>query len=154
MTFTLRKTFFKLAAVLGLLMAGSVMAAANQTQTVGASGYDLVAYQTVSKALTGDSSHAAYHNGTTYLFASKANKEAFEADPVKYLPAYGGYCAMGVALGKKLPIDPKAFKVVDGTLYLNLNTKVQGMWFKDIPGNIEKANENWKDIQGVNPAAL
>lgn len=130
------------------------MASATETQTVGANGYDLVAYQTVSKAVPGDTSHAAYLNGTTYLFSTVENKATFEADPAKYLPAFGGYCAMGIAMGKKLPVDPTAFKVVDGTLYLNLNSNVQKIWFKDIPGNIEKALDNWADIKGTNPADL
>ncbi len=78
----------------------------------------------------------------------------FDANPEKYLPAYGGYCAMGVAMGRKFATDPEAFKIVDGKLYLNLNSSIQKVWFRDIPGNIEKANENWADIKTVNAADL
>lgn len=150
----MKKMMLKLVAVVGLVLAGTFMASANETQTLGANGYDLVAYQTVSKAVLGDTSKVSYLNGTTYLFASDANKATFDADPKKYLPALGGYCAMGIAMGKKLATNPINFKVVDGKLYLNLNSAVQKMWFRDIPGNIEKANENWTDLKTANPADL
>ncbi len=154
MILSMKKIIINLVAIFGLVLAVTFMVSAKEKQTSGAQGYDLVSYQTVSKAVAGDTSQAVYHNGTTYLFSSKENKATFEADPAKYLPAYGGYCAMGIALGKKLPSDPKAFRVVDGTLYLNLNKKVQKMWFKDIPGHIETADEKWNEIKGYNAADL
>ena len=66
----------------------------------------------------------------------------------------GGFCAMGVALNKKLDTDPTAWKIVDGKLYLNLNKAVQTKWLADVPGHLETANRVWHGIQDVTIAAL
>jgi hypothetical protein len=87
----------------------------------------------------------------TYLFANKKNRKMFEADPEKYLPAYGGYCAYGVAIGKKFAIDPEVWKIENGKLYLNLDTGIQKKWAKDIPGYIKKADANWPEIKEKAP---
>lgn len=110
-------------------------------------GYDAVAYHTNTAPTLGSSSFTATHDGATYRFASAANRDTFVADPAKYVPAYGGYCAVGVAFGKKFDIDPTAFRVVDGTLYLNKDPSVQRLWLRDVPGNITKANERWTDVK-------
>ena len=117
-------------------------------------GYDVVAYHTESKAVPGSGNFASYHANVTYLFSSKANKKAFEAAPEKYIPAYGGFCAFGVTKGKKFDGDPHAWTIVDGTLYLNLNKKVQKVWEKDIPGYIETANGKWFTIENIHPKDL
>jgi len=129
-------------------------AADTQTNTVGVHGYDLVAYQTKNHAIPGDGNYAAVHEGVTYLFTSETNKKAFAANPEKYLPAYGGYCAFGVSVGKKFDGNPLIWKIVDGKLYLNLDKKIQGMWLKDIAGSIEKANANWPQIKDKLPQDL
>ncbi len=109
-------------------------------------GYDPVAYFTENMPVKGSGQHAAAHEGAVYWFSSAENKMTFEADPMKYIPAYGGYCAYGVAQGVKVPIDPTAFKIVDGQLYLNITQSVQKTWEKDIPGYITKANQNWTEL--------
>ncbi|HHS8486875.1 TPA: YHS domain-containing (seleno)protein, partial [Legionella anisa] len=86
------------------------------------------------------------------IFASKENKKTFAADPEKYLPAYGGYCAYGVAMGHKVISDPLAWKLVKGKLYLNLNKEIQGIWAKDSAGNIKKADEQWLKIKDKDPS--
>jgi YHS domain-containing protein len=122
--------------------------------TPGVSGYDPVAYFTDGKAMRGSGYHVATYEGIAYAFTSAAHKKAFEADPARYLPAYGGYCAYGVAVGKKFVADPEAWKIVDGKLYLNLDKGIQEKWEKDIPGYIEKASANWPDIKGKAADAL
>ena len=117
-------------------------------------GYDPVAYQTQNAAVQGSDAFVAEHNGATYHFASAANRDAFQASPAKYAPAFGGYCAMGVAFGKKFDVEPTAFRVVDGTLYLNLNSDVQTRWLQDVPGNLGKANSNWPKIAAKAPTDL
>ena len=72
---------------------------------------------------------------------------AFKADPAKYEPQFGGYCAYGVAKGFKPDIDPTAFKIVDGKLYLNLSPAVQTRWLEDIPGYITQATKNWSTLK-------
>ena len=78
----------------------------------------------------------------------------FETDPDKYLPAYGGYCAYGVAVGKKFVADPEVWKIFEGILYLNLDKDIQSKWAKDIPGYLKKADANWPEIRGKDPADL
>lgn len=140
------------AAVLGVPLA--VSATTWSDSTVGVGGYDLVSYHTGKKPLRGNGNHVAVRDGVTYLFASEANQRAFEAAPDRYLPAYGGWCAYGVAVGKKFVGDPDVWKLVDGRLYLNLDTSIQEKWLEDVPGNIAKADSNWPRIRNRNPADL
>ncbi|QPJ61233.1 MAG: YHS domain protein [Candidatus Nitronauta litoralis] len=121
---------------------------------VGVQGYDLVSYRTNEKPLKGNGNHVVEHHGITYLFINKENQQKFAAHPHKYLPAFGGYCAYGVAVGKKFVGDPDVWKIVDNTLYLNLDNKIQGIWNKDISGNIQKAENNWVNIKDKNAADL
>jgi YHS domain-containing protein len=106
---------------------------------VAVSGYDPVAYFSQTTALKGSAQITATHGGATYYFSSTANRDTFLANPDKYAPVYGGYCAYGVAKGHKVSIDPEAFRVVDGKLYLNHDKSVQEKWLADIPGNIAQA---------------
>ncbi|MBT9458510.1 MAG: YHS domain-containing protein [Burkholderiaceae bacterium] len=124
------------------------------TKGVGLQGHDPVAYFTVGAPTPGKTDFTAKHNGVTYLFASAANRDAFKANPGKYEPAYGGFCAMGVALEKKLDGDPTAWKIVDGKLHLNVNKDVQKKWLEDVPGNNKKADTNWPQIKGKTPKSL
>lgn len=114
---------------------------------VAISGYDPVAYHMDQRAKKGKGKYSAVYNDAIYHFSSESNRDTFKINPKKYAPAFGGYCAMGVALVKKLDVDPEAWKIVDGTLYLNLNKDVQKKWSEDISGNLVTANKNWKDIQ-------
>jgi YHS domain-containing protein len=111
-------------------------------------GYDPVAYFTDNKPVKGSAEYRAEYKGTTFRFASQANRDAFIADPAKYAPQYGGFCAFGTAGGYKAAIDPAAFTVVNGKLYLNYNRDVQKEWNKDIPGLITKADKNWPVVSG------
>jgi len=117
--------------------------------TPGISGYDPVAYFTDGKPMKGSGYHVAEYKGVTYAFASKDHKELFTDNPEKYVPAYGGYCAYGVAVGKKFVSDPEAWKVVNGRLFLNLDKDIQRKWAKDIPGYIKQSEANWKDIKDI-----
>jgi len=117
-------------------------------------GYDPVAYFTSGGPQKGKKKYAVRHTGGTYYFANASNKEAFMADPDRYLPQYGGFCAMGIALGKKLDGDPTVWKVVNDKLYLNVNKDVAVAWNRDIPGNLYKASENWPEIKYSTPQSL
>lgn len=110
-------------------------------------GYDPVAYFTDQQAKLGISAYSATYKGATYHFASKENKERFEANPTEYVPQYGGYCAFGVAMNKKFDTDPEAWKVVDNKLYLNLDKSVQKRWLEDTAGYIASADSNWTNIK-------
>lgn len=117
-------------------------------------GYDPVAYFSAGKPTPGDARFSVDHAGARYQFASAANMKAFQANPAQYVPQYGGFCAMGAALGKKLDVDPTQFRVVDGKLYLNVNADVFKKWSEDVPGNIAKADSNWPSIKDSAPSAL
>lgn len=149
------KTLFALLIATTLsLVSVSALAASNTNSVTGVSGYDLVAYHTDGKASRGNGHNVSEHGGVTYLFASAENKKAFDANPDKYLPAYGGWCAFGVSVGKKFVSDPEAWKIVDGRLYLNLDKNIQADWLKDIPGRIKKANTHWVKIKNKSPSEL
>lgn len=117
-------------------------------------GYDVVSYHTGKRPVRGNGNFVAEHAGATYLFSSKANQELFQASPDKYVPAFGGYCAFGVSVGKKFIGDPEVWRLVDGRLYLNLDNSIQNEWLKDVPGRIKTANSQWKKIRGKSPASL
>lgn len=123
-------------------------------QAVILKGYDSVAYFTKGMPVEGDKRFAVQHDGATYYFASAENMKAFQANPSQYAPQYGGYCAMGAALGKKLDVDPTQFKVVDGKLYLNVNADVFKKWSEDVTGNIQKADTTWPQIKDKAANAL
>lgn len=109
-------------------------------------GTDPVAYFTEGRPVEGSSTFSTEWNGAEWHFASAENRALFEADPEKYAPAYGGYCAWAVSQGKTAGIDPEAWKIVDDRLYLNYDKSVQSTWEADIPGNIRKADGNWPAI--------
>ncbi|UCD66213.1 MAG: YHS domain protein [Deltaproteobacteria bacterium] len=141
--------------VLFLIVAVNPAFAGNYNiSTPGISGYDPVAYFDDNKPMRGSGWNVTEHKGITYAFANEINKEKFEASPEKYLPAYGGYCAYGVAVGKKFVADPEVWKIVDGKLYLNLDKEIQKKWAEDIPGNIKKADKNWPQIKNKAPSEL
>ena len=117
-------------------------------------GYDVVAYFSESKPVKGDAKFAVNHANATYRFASQANLDTFKANPAKYEPAYGGYCAFGVSVGAKFDADPTLWKIVDGRLYLNIDPGIQANWVKDIPGNIKKAEVNWVGIKDKLPTEI
>ncbi|MEM6440850.1 MAG: YHS domain-containing (seleno)protein [Pseudomonadota bacterium] len=109
-------------------------------------GYDPVAYFSQGEPIEGSSSYELEHDGATWRFASAENMAKFQADPAAYAPQYGGYCAWAVSQGKTAPIDPDAWKIVDGKLYLNYNASIQERWEQDIPGFIQKADANWPSV--------
>ena len=111
-------------------------------------GYDPVAYFTAGKPTKGSGAFTHQWRGATWHFASAENRDRFAADPEKYAPQYGGYCAYGVAQGYAVSIDPSAWSVVDDKLYLNYSKRVQADWQKDVPGYIRKADGNWPKVLG------
>jgi YHS domain-containing protein len=117
-------------------------------------GFDVVAYFTEGRPTPGSAEHSVAHGGATYRFASAENLAAFEADPERYVPAYGGFCAYGVSVGKKFDGDPRLWRIEAGRLYLNLNPKIQKTWLEDVDGNIEKADRQWGRIAAIRVADL
>lgn len=106
-------------------------------------GYDPVAYFKDNKPVEGESKYTHQWNGAKWYFKNEENKADFIADPEKYAPQYGGYCAWAVIQGAAVKTDPEAWHIEDGKLYLNYNADVKARWSVDIPGNIEKADVKW-----------
>lgn len=112
-------------------------------------GYDPVAYFEQGEAIEGSPEHSLDWQGVTWQFASADHRKTFQENPEQYAPAYGGFCAYAVAKDQLASIDPEAWKIVDGTLYLNYSTSIQKTWEQDVPGYIEQAEMNWPEL---NPA--
>jgi YHS domain-containing protein len=103
-------------------------------------GYDPVAYFKDGKPVKGQDNLVYEWMGAKWKFASRDNLDAFKADPEKYAPQYGGYCAYGVAKGDLVKIEPEQFTILDGKLYLNYDADVQATWRKDPAGYIKQAD--------------
>ncbi len=145
--------FIALLALVGL-STNALAAIGHATSITGVQGYDLVSYHTSEQPLRGSGHHVSVVDGVTYLFANQDNKAAFDRDPGRYLPAYGGYCAFGVSVGKKFVGDPEVWRVVDGKLYLNLDADIQEQWLQDVPGRIKSADAHWNTIKDKDPREL
>lgn len=109
-------------------------------------GYDPVAYFSEGEPAPGKAEHTAEYEGSTFRFASQSNRDLFAADPARYAPEYGGFCAFGTANGYKAATDPAAFTIVKDKLYLNYNGDVQKQWRADTRGFIGKADANWPAV--------
>lgn len=106
-------------------------------------GYDPVAYFTAGRPVRGRPEFSLDHNGARWHFSSADNRRLFEMDPARYVPAYGGYCAYGVAQGYLVKIEPDAWAIRDGRLYLNYDRSVQRQWAADPPAFIKAGDANW-----------
>jgi len=140
------KNFF----LLLLLLAG--IPAFSQTQKsfqnldksgIAIQGYDPVAFFTQNKPVKGNASFASTYKGAKYLFASTEDKATFDANPAKYEPQFGGFCAFGVSEGHTAPIKIEAFQIVNGRLLMQYDLSVKDLFNKDQTGNLKKADSNW-----------
>ncbi len=115
-------------------------------------GYCPVAYFAVDKAVRGQPEYATTYNGVTYWFVSADAKKAFDANPAKYLPAYGGWCAFGMSVEDKFPVDPTNFKIVDGRLMVflkNKNVDARALWNQGKETKLaSKAAAYWEKVSG------
>lgn len=109
-------------------------------------GYDAVAYFTEGKPVKGDKAFSTEYMGAEWRFASADNLAAFKAEPEKYAPQYGGYCAWAVSQNYTARGNPRNWRIVGGKLYLNYNDEIQKRWESDIPGFIAAADKNWPGV--------
>lgn len=109
-------------------------------------GYDPVAYFRDGGPRLGKPEFETNHGGATWRFASAAHKALFEADPQRYLPAYGGFCAYGTSRGYLVKIEPEAWSIVDGRLYLNYDLGVRKTWLAKTQTYIARAEANWPSL--------
>ncbi|RNF33053.1 YHS domain-containing (seleno)protein [Paracoccus methylarcula] len=120
------------------------------------SGYDVVAYRDLGQAapglpqpaaIPGKAGITAEYNGAVFAFATTENRVRYLENPAYFAPQYDGHCAYGVSRNNKVPGNPNLWRIVDGRLYLNITPKVAAYWERDIPGNIDLAEENWPEIE-------
>jgi hypothetical protein len=113
-------------------------------------GYDTVAYFTQGKPVVGDKKFELLWRDANWRFANQKNLDLFKQNPQKYAPQYGGYCAWAMADGKTAGIDPDAWHIEDGKLYLNYDKKVQNDWLTTLQADIISADESYPEITDVN----
>jgi len=140
----------------GIFVVGSVSAQAlNLDQNgVAIQGHDPVAFFTMKKPVKGKASLSTKSGGAIYYFSSEEHKMAFEAEPAKYIPQFGGYCAYGVSKGDLVKIEVDAFQIVDGRLLLQYNKKVRETFNKDQKGFLKKADANWPSVSKKKPTGF
>lgn len=110
-------------------------------------GYDAVAYFSDSEPIKGEKQFSYSWQEVEWRFRSQTNLEVFKANPEKYAPQFGGYCAYGVMGNHKSPTEPAAFTIVNNKLYLNYNQNVKKLWVRDTIENIKKAEINWVTLK-------
>jgi YHS domain-containing protein len=114
---------------------------------LGAKGYDVVTYFTQARPVTGSDKLTADYGGATWQFSSAENLTLFRANPARYAPQFGGYCAWGASVGKLFDVDPvNGWKIIEGKLYLNFNADINATFAKDAQNFISKANQNWPGL--------
>lgn len=151
-----RRMFAAFAVAFGIMAAGLLSAPAANAKiwfeggVFGSSavrGYDVVAYFTEGRPVEGNRKFAHTWMDTEWRFASAKHRDMFAASPEKYAPQYGGWCAWAVSQGYTASVDPEAWRIVDGKLYLNYSKSVQAQWNQNIPGHIAKGDRNWPKIK-------
>lgn len=147
------KTLIATASLIGALAAGPAAFAADEYNVstgttvsglgVALRGNDAVALATGLEVTPGQAVFTVEHDGVAYYFGSEATMQRFTTDPERYLPQYGGFCALGVAKGKKLDANPRFADIVDGKLYVFLNAAVFEAYQKDKATILAQAAANW-----------
>ena len=125
----------------GNALAGTLQFA---TENGAIDGYDPVSYFVDGQAQRGSAEITAEWNNAIWLFTSNENRDAFVANPEKYAPQYGGFCALGMAHGGDVPTDPTAWTIWEDKLYLNMISEVSITWRYNPDRLIERANKQWQ----------
>ncbi len=142
----------RLITLIAALLLGSVGAQAKSlTNTnwrgIALDGYDAVAFHTEGATIKGSSDYTTTYEGAKYRFSSAKNQKRFEANPNKYVPAYGGYCAWAVSVkNDTAPVDIDTWQIIDGRLILNYNAAIQAEFDADQANHIRQADKNWPDL--------
>ena len=140
----MRFLFFLLPVVLLLSNCANRGVSADADPALG--GYCPVCYFAANEAVKGSAEFRSECEGKSYYFNSEESRQTFQKDPEKYLPQYDGWCAYGVAVGRKIPVNPTVFSIVDDKLYLNKNRWVGKSFDKDVRGYITKADAKWGEL--------
>jgi len=109
-------------------------------------GYDAVAFFTGNKPVKGDAQYQYSYEDAIYYFASQEHLDMFKANPEKYKPQFGGWCAYAVSLGRIAPIDVNTFSIVNDRLVIQHNQRAVNGWNKDVQGNLALADKYWPTV--------
>ena len=114
-------------------------------------GHDVVAYWTLGRHLAGNPAISSRHKGVSFRFATEAHKKLFDANPAKYLPQYGGYCANGIAYAIPWGGDADTWQMIDGRLYIFGGQGSKDAFMLDVPRNVALADKYWaEEVKGSN----
>jgi YHS domain-containing protein len=141
----------KMLAVVVIVAASSAIAFAKDllnldSRGIAIQGYDPVAFFTDNRPVKGNSQFQSEYHGAKYFFVSADHKTAFDKEPAKYEPQFGGYCAYGASRGKTVSIKIEAWQIVNGRLLMQYDLDVKGQFNKDPQGTLKKADENWPGL--------
>ena len=158
------KTLLATTALIGALATGAPSFAADEYNVstgttvsglgVALRGNDAVALASGLEVTAGQAVFTVEHDGVAYYFSSESTMQRFTEDPDRYLPQYGGFCALGVAKGKKLDANPRFADIVDGKLYVFLNAAVFEAYEEDKEGILAQAAANWPAMHHLTVAEV
>lgn len=164
---TNRNRVYKIALTGMLVLLGSFLAITTNAQKAGSKyfnnvdengvildQYDAVAFFTDNKPVKGDAAFQYSYQDAVYYFASKEHLELFKANPEKYKPQFGGWCAYAVSLGRVAPINVNTFSIVDNRLVIQHNDRAVKGWNKDVAGNLAKADKYWPKVSSKHGAQI
>ena len=132
---------------LALMAPAAAAEAINTTdENIAIKGYDTVAYFVENRPIKGKPEFEHVWQGARWQFATPEHRDMFATDPVRYAPRYGGFCSGGMSLGVKATINPEAWAIIDGRLYLAFSERTMKRFTSDVDANIAKADANWKGL--------
>ena len=147
-----RRSFIGMAASLPVLAGGSAaLGGSSPVYTevgIAIRGADAVAYFRGLGPVAGTVTERVRWRGAVWLFATPEHREAFERDPRRFAPRFGGYCAYTLSQGELAPADPHAFKIHEGRLYLVRSRAIRTVWLKNLTHNIRRAEQHWPSVLG------
>ena len=141
-----KRLLFVFLALAALSTVASAKELLNLENGVAIQGYDPVAFFADNRPVKGNAQFQSEYRGAKYYFASAEHKAAFDKEPAKYEPQFGGYCAYGASRGKTVPIKIETWEIVNGRLLLQYDLDVKSKFDKDPQGTLRKADENWPGL--------
>jgi YHS domain-containing protein len=142
----MKKMLFALLALATLSTVASGKELLNLDNGVAIQGYDPVAFFTDHRPVKGNAQFQSQYSGAKYYFASAEHRAAFDKDPAKYEPQFGGFCAYGASRGKTVPVKIETWEILNGRLLLQYDLDVKSKFDKDPQGTLKKADENWPGL--------
>ena len=129
-------------------VAGSLQERVNKgPDEVAIMGYDTVAYFTEGRPMKGEPQFSYSWQDAQWQFVSVKHRNLFAADPERYAPQFGGHCAMALTQDVIKVVDPEAWIISDGKLYLTFSKRGREKFRQDISGNIKKSEGNWAKLE-------